>query len=210
MGNPVVHGPGFSTYVRTVRMALQEKGVQYEHNDFNFLEGMPRDQLDRHPFGKVPAFEHDGFALYETFAICRYVDEAFDGPALQPSDVRARARMTQVICVLDSYTYGPMVGTLVIQRLVVPKMGGQPDEEAVSAALPKVRTALGALESLLGSNRYMAGDSLSLADLHLIPQYTYLSGTPESGDLLADSPNLRGWWDRVNGLESAVSTMPSL
>ena len=117
MGNPVVHGPGFSTYVRTVRMALQEKGVHYEHNDFNFLEGMPREQLERHPFGKVPAFEHDGFALYETFAICRYVDEGFDGPALQPSDARARARMTQVICVLDSYTYGPMVGTLVIQRL---------------------------------------------------------------------------------------------
>lgn len=210
MGSPVVHGPGFSTYVRTVRMALQEKGVQYELNEFNFLEGMPQEHLERHPFGKVPAFEHDGFSLYETFAICRYVDEAFDGPALQPSEARARARMTQVICVLDSYTYGPMVGTLVIQRLVVPKMGGQPDEAAISAALPKVKTALGALESLLGSNQYLAGDTLSLADLHLIPQYTYLTGTPESGDLLADSPNLRGWWDRVNGLPSAVSTMPSL
>ena len=210
MGNPIVHGPGFSTYVRTVRMALQEKGVQYEHNEFNFLEGMPQEQLDRHPFGKVPGFEHDGFQLYETFAICRYVDEAFAGPALQPTDVRSRARMTQIICVLDSYTYGPMVGTLVIQRLVVPKMGGQPDEEAIADALPKVKTALGALENLLGSNQFLAGDSLSLADLHLIPQYTYLSGTPESADLLANSPNLRGWWERVNGIESAVSTMPNL
>ena len=91
MTQPTVHGPGFSTYVRSVRIALEEKGVPYQLNEFNFFEGMPAEQLQRHPFGKVPAFEHDDFMLYETFAICRYIDEAFDGPRLQPEDLRLHA-----------------------------------------------------------------------------------------------------------------------
>jgi glutathione S-transferase len=51
----------------------------------------------RHPFGKIPAFEHDSFRLYEAGAIARYIDEAFAGVPLQPADVRGRARMTQII-----------------------------------------------------------------------------------------------------------------
>jgi glutathione S-transferase len=49
--------------------------------------------MARHRFGKIPAFEHAGFRLYETGAITRYVDEAFPGPRLQPDDPRDRARM---------------------------------------------------------------------------------------------------------------------
>ena len=48
--------------------------------------------FEHHPFGRIPAFEHDGFRLYETGAIARYVDEAFEGPALQPKDPRAATR----------------------------------------------------------------------------------------------------------------------
>ncbi len=58
--------------------------------------------LARQPFAKVPAFEHDGFRIYETSAIMRYVDEAFDGPALQPADAKGRAIMEQAISVIDS------------------------------------------------------------------------------------------------------------
>jgi glutathione S-transferase len=41
MSNPTLHGPGFSTYVRSVRITLAEKGVVYDLNEFNFLEGWP-------------------------------------------------------------------------------------------------------------------------------------------------------------------------
>ena len=47
-------------------------------------DGIPAWYTDLHPFGRMPAFEHDGFRLFETAAISRYVDEAFAGPALQP------------------------------------------------------------------------------------------------------------------------------
>lgn len=94
MADPVLYGPNYSTYTRAARLALEEKGVAYDLEEVDFLKGMPPEQLARHPFAKVPAFEHDGLALYEVCAITRYVDETFAGPALQSSDVRQRARMT--------------------------------------------------------------------------------------------------------------------
>ena len=85
MADPILYGPGYSTYTRSVRLALEEKGVSYSREEVTTLtqfvtEGMPKEQLSRQPFNKVPAFEHDGNMLYETAAIERYVDEAFDGP----------------------------------------------------------------------------------------------------------------------------------
>ena len=90
MPNPTLYGAAYSVYVRAVRMALAEKGVAYTLVPVDvFAPGGPSaEYLARQPFGKIPAFEHDGFRLYEAGAITRYVDEAFDGPPLQPADRR--------------------------------------------------------------------------------------------------------------------------
>ncbi|MBK1666775.1 hypothetical protein CKO28_01790 [Rhodovibrio sodomensis] len=95
MANPTIHGPNFSTYVRSVRMALEEKGQAYDLNAVNIFAGENQNEghLARHPWGKVPAFEHDGFDIYETTAILRYIDAAFGGGSLQPDDARGLARM---------------------------------------------------------------------------------------------------------------------
>ena len=62
--------------------------------------------LVRHPFGRVPTIDHDGFALYETQAIIRYVDAAFAGPALHARAMaRATARMNQLIGIVDWYFF---------------------------------------------------------------------------------------------------------
>ena len=210
MGTPIVHGPGYSTYVRTTRMTLEEKGVAYDLQEFDFMQGMPEEHLKRHPFGKVPAFEHDGFMLHETAAITRYVDEAFDGPALQPADVRARARMAQIIGIIDNYAYGPVVGQIVIQRLVVPMMNGPPDEAAIEAALPAARKAMEVLDGLIGDQPFVAGNTLSLADLHLAPILAYFSATPEGETVLADTPNLRRWFDAISARPTFAGTAPQL
>ena len=76
MATVTLHGPGFSTYTRSARLALEEKGVEYELDEINFIaDGMPAEQIARHPFGKVPALTHDGFVVYEVCAIGRYVDD---------------------------------------------------------------------------------------------------------------------------------------
>lgn len=207
MADPILYGPGYSTFTRSVRLALAEKGVNYKHIEVDFMEGMPAEQVARQPFSKVPAFEHDGFLLYETCAIERYVDEAFSGPSLQPEDVRQRARMIQIISIIDSYTYGPTVG-LVEQRVFAPMMGGEPDEAAIEAAVPEVQKCMGTLEQLLGDQAFLAGSKLSLADLHLAPVFAYFAATPDSGPILEDKPGLQRWWTSMKTRESMMSTEP--
>ena len=82
MVTPILHGPAYSTYVRSARLAFEEKSVAYELGHFDFMEGFPPEQQARHPLNPVPALTHGDFTLYETVATGRYADEAFDGPSL--------------------------------------------------------------------------------------------------------------------------------
>ncbi len=68
MTEPIVFGAPYSVYLRAVRLALEEKGVPYRLEEIDIFAdgGPPKDYLARHPFGRIPAFEHDGFRLYET------------------------------------------------------------------------------------------------------------------------------------------------
>ena len=122
MAVPIIYGTPFSTYVRTVRMALEEKHAAYELVDVSVLDGEQKQpaHLARNPFGTVPAFEHDGVTLYETSAIARYVDQAFEGAALTPEDPRQRAHMNQIISVIDYHGYRS-----IILQVVAPVCSGR-------------------------------------------------------------------------------------
>ena len=118
--------------------------------------------------------------------------------------------MAQVISVLDSYTYPPCIGQIVIQRMVVPMMGGEPDADAIEAATPLTHTAMGALEQLLGDQQFVAGGAVSLADFHLVPIFDYFRQTPEGAAVVASRPGLRSWWERMAGRDSVQATEPRL
>ena len=104
MAAPIIYGPAFSTYVRTVRLTLEEKPASYELVDVAMMKGAHKEpeHLARNPFGKVPAFSDDGFDLYETDAIVRYIDQAIPGQDLQPVEAKPRARMNQIIGIIES------------------------------------------------------------------------------------------------------------
>jgi glutathione S-transferase len=210
VAKPIVYGPSLSTYTRTVRLVLEEKDVEYELKPVNIMAGEAQgsEHTGRHPFGKVPAFEHDGFSLYETVAISRYIDRVFPGPSLQPSDARQAARMDQIIAVIDSYAYGSIIRQLVWQRLVVPMQGGQGDETIVQASMDMVRLCLSEFERLKSSNRFLAGQDISLADCFLAPIFSYLVMTPDAEGLLKTTPGLRQWWEMMSQRPSMQKTPP--
>ena len=175
MSDPILFGAAYSVYVRIARLALVEKGVAHRLVEVDvFAEGgPPADYLARHPFGRIPAFQHDGFRLYESGAITRYVDEAFPGPALQPAAPKARARVNQAISILDSYAYRPLVWDIFVERVRAPQNGRAPDEAKIAAALPRAETCLAALEAAMADSPWLAGPSLTLADLHAAPIFAY-------------------------------------
>ncbi|MBL6454543.1 glutathione S-transferase family protein [Belnapia sp. T6] len=207
----LLYGPAYSTYTRTARLALEEKGVAYDLREVDTLagEGQKAEHLARHPWGKVPVLEHDGFSLYETVAIARYADEAFPGPALQPTDAKHRARMAQVCAVLDHYGWSPMVITVFVQRVVVPMRGGVPDQGAIDGALPQAERVLAAVESLTDGGEFLIGSALSLADLHLAPILDYFVRTEDGRAALSHHPRLSTWWKRIEQRPSVAKTRPS-
>src|SRR5271168_4641662 len=105
MAHPIVYGLAGSTYVWSARLALAEKGVTHELVDVPLGAHRQEPHLARQPFAKVPAFEHDGFALYETQAIMRYIDEGFPVAPLQPTDLHQFARMSQIMGIVDAYAW---------------------------------------------------------------------------------------------------------
>src|SRR2546423_403030 len=126
-----------STYVHIVRLMLTHKGVSYTFRDLEREMGSAS-HLALHPFDRVPILQHGDFTLYETSAIATYVDEAFEGPGLQPKDVRARARMYQCINYVNSYYYPYMLYHVTHERLVFPQLGIASAEKVVAQSRPKV------------------------------------------------------------------------
>src|SRR5215467_8190481 len=164
MSDLIVHGVPGSPFLRSVQMGLEEKGAPYRLVVMAPGESKSAEHLKRHPFGRIPAFEHGDFQLYETQAILRYLDDVIPEPSLEPADPRAAARMNQVIGINDWYFFPKVAAVIVFQRIIGPVLLGlTTDEEAVAAALPAGRICIAELDRLLGAQSFLAGEHLSIA-----------------------------------------------
>ena len=205
----VLHGYHYSVYNRIARLTLAEKGVAYDRVEVNPFADASPEYLALHPFGRVPTLVHDGFVLYETGAITRYVDRTFPGPALQPGAPRALARMDQLIGIIDSYGYWPMVRQVFSHRVFRSAAGRPVDEAEIAQGLAGAAKVLAALEAL-ASQPFLAGPELSLADLHVGAMIAYFTLAPEGATLLAKQPRLAAWWGKLRQRESFAATDPGL
>jgi glutathione S-transferase len=202
-------GLSISVYTRIARIALEEKGIDYSLEEVDIFAdpGPPSDYLALNPFGTIPCLLHGDFVLYETSAITRYVDEITPTASLQPAAPKERARMNQIIGMLDSYCYRPMVWGVYVQRVVVPAGGGEADEAHIVAYLAGLRSVLEQLDQWRGEHSFLVGQALSLADLHLYPMLSYFTETPEGIAMLDTFPRLQQWMDLME-LRPSVRATP--
>ena len=202
----IVHGIPGSPYVRSPLLALEEKGLDYRLVALPMGGHKTEEYRALQPFGKIPAFEHGGFRLYETQAILRYIDRIAPEPALTPADPRRAARMDQLLNIADCYVAQQVSGALAFPRMVAPRFGIPFDEAAIPAAMPAARLAIGEVARLLGEQPFMTGDTLSLADLHLAPHLSFLPHFAEGRELLAPHPDLAAWIARTEARPSMKAT----
>jgi glutathione S-transferase len=207
MSEFIVHSIPGSPFGRAVLATLEEKGASYRLS--TVVPGTFRspEHLARHPFGRVPVLEHDGFSLYETQAILRYLDRVLPTPALTPADPKRAARMDQVMNINDWYLFHGVGNVIVFHRVVGPRvMGLKPDEAAIEAAMPKAQAVFRELARLLGQQSYFAGDAMSLADLLVAPGIDFFTQTPEWKVLGAPHANIVAWLARMEARPSLKAT----
>ena len=204
-----LYGFDGSTYVRTVRMLLAEKGARYQLVPVHVLKGEPRqpEHLARHPFGKVPVLDHDGFRVIETSAIAPYLDEVLPGASFTPDTAKDRARMRMAIGVIDSYGYGALIGVAGFH--LFPDFIGGANEDARRRGIATGRTTMAELMRLRGADPFIAGARPSLADFYLAPICFYLALTPDARELFA-ADGFAAWWEAMQAMPSYQATAPQL
>ena len=206
-----LYGYKYSVYAWIARLALHEKGCAYDWREINpFTDDVPSSYLTKHPFKRVPTLAHDDFVLYETSAIARYVDESFGGPPLQPTTPKERARSQQIISVIDSYAYWPLVRQVFSHGFFRQRTGREADPSEVQRGLDAAPTVIGALEQLAGDDGFLCGDSLSLADIQLAPMAGYFTLTPEGVALVNRHRRLARWWSMMSVRAAFKETTPEL
>lgn len=202
-----VYGDPRSPYVRTVRMALAEKGIAYHH------EPVPphSEKIQAiNPFGRVPAFRDGDFTLYETTAIVRYIDECFKGPSLIASNPWSRAHMEQYVSLISCHGYDAMIRRYVLQYVFPKGADGAPDRAVIDKAIPEIKVQLEVLDRAYGARNLLVGDTVTLADLLLAPIVYYLPQFPEGKTLLAAVPNVARAHAAMAERESYKATQPKL
>jgi glutathione S-transferase len=195
-GNPM------STCTRKVLCLLAEKGAEFEFSVVDFGKGEHKQpaHLARQPFGQVPAIQHDDFALYESRAICRYLDEVLPGARLIPGDAQHRAVVEQWISV-ESANFTPHAMKIIYQLVLGPARGLTPDPKAVEAGRVALGHTITILEARLEKSPYLAGAEFTLADVCYLPYIEYLFACGQ-GDLITGHPAVGGWWGRCSARPS--------
>jgi len=197
-----LYGHPMSTCTRKVLTVLEEKGHQAEFVLVDLMKGEHKrdEHLARQPFGVVPVMDDDGFWLYESRAMVRYLDEKLSGARLTPSDPRERALMEQWISV--EYSYFSPKAMKIVMEMIFHRMAGQaPDMAVVQKAREDAGKVLDVAERTLARQDYFGGKMFSLADVSWMPYVQYLFAA-ESGDLVTSRSATRAWWERVSARPS--------
>lgn len=204
-----LHGYRYSVYNRIVRVTLAEKGVEYQISEVDpFAADASEDYLQLNPFGRVPTLTHGTFTVYETSAIARYVDGAFASPHLVPSLAKAAARMAQVVSIVDSYGYQPMVRQVFAHRVFRPLMGEKPAEDQIAAGLSASTSVLSALDAIAEEGLVLNAAAVTLADCHLGPMMAYFCAASEGQAMLERHAALWEWWTWFGARPSMTCTDP--
>lgn len=190
-----------STCTQRVLMAALENGAEYELRlvDIRKDEQKHAQHLARQPFGQIPALEDGDTTLYESRAICRYIDYTRGG-ALTPTDVKKRALMEQWIS-LEQGTITPEIAGVVSQCVFAPIFGRKTDEDAVKKHAENAQQGLDVMDQHLATNEYLAGDIFTLADIFYIPFFTWSLRSPEK-HLLQSRNNIMRWLNAVTSRSS--------
>ncbi len=188
-----LYGNPRSTCTRKVLMTLAELKTPFEMNVVDFTKGEHKQEphISRQPFGRIPTIDDDGFEMFESRAICRYLNERANGH-LVPGDAQGRAKMEQWISVETSeFSVNAM-------KFIYEHTFKRAQDPAVLEAAGKALTlTCSVMDKQLAKTDFIAGPTFTLADIGYMPYAEYLMGGPAKTFLTAN-PHVSSWWTRIS------------
>lgn len=161
--NRLYHYP-LSPFSRKVRLSLAEKKIEVELVEERFWE-KDGDFLRRNPAGKVPILRMGDKTFADSTAICEYLEELHPSPSLLPKGAEERYEVRRLIAWFDDKFNAEVTTKLMGERVFRKVMGtGYPDSANVKAGAKAIKYHLDYMTWLLDQRRWLAGDTMSLAD----------------------------------------------
>ena len=177
----------WSTNPQKIRLALEELELDYELNKVDLFKAEHKsdDYKAISPRGTVPALEIDGNILWESNSILIYLAQREN--RLWPQDNASQAIALNLL-VMEASTFQDQAGQYYFNRIVMPYIGKETDEERIAKAGKKLRPLYQILSDQLGDKDYLLGD-FSLVDCSYGPWLPVLD--------LDEFPNLVAWRERL-------------
>ncbi|KAE8784273.1 glutathione transferase F2 [Hordeum vulgare] len=199
-----VYGWAVSPFVARALLCLEEAGVDYELVPMKREAGdhLLPDFLARNPFGQVPVLEDGDLTIFESRAIARHVLRKYKPELLAGDGSPEAAAMVDVWLEVEAHQHHPVAGAISIQCLLVPFLGGTRDQAVVDENVVKLRKVLEVYEARLSASKYLAGESVSLADLSHFPLMHYFMQT-EYAAMVEERPHVKAWWEELKARPAA-------
>ncbi|KAF8875498.1 glutathione S-transferase [Infundibulicybe gibba] len=201
-----LHGVPFqSSPSGLVALVLSEKKVPFEFVPVDIQGGEHRtpEYRTRNPFSQIPYIDDDGFILYESRAICRYISMKYgkQGASLLPpaEDVKAIALFEQAAAVEGTTFSPPLAG--VMNEMIYKKFRGlAPDQAKYDEYIATLSAKLDVYDEILGKQRYLTGEEITLVDLFHLPGGLALERI--GSDIMTQKPNVARWFKDLSSRES--------
>ncbi len=191
-----------STNSRKVRIALIEKGLEFEriNVDLSKREQKNPEYLQIHPLGQIPALDDEGFIVYDSTIINEYLEDEYPYPSLMPKDSESRARARMLEDFRDSH-FNPFF-VHIIQEMRKPE--GERDAARIDNAKAEITSAFDRTEKELKGKDYLVG-TFSLADAAFMSNIELLDrfGIPVDA---RKYPNTVAWIARLKARPSYAAS----
>lgn len=172
--------------------------LDVQHVDLFNGEQRKPEFLALNPNGLVPVLRADDFVLWETLAILEYLGSMDATHLLLPEDPRQRANVSRWMAWGLAH-WNPALQPFIFERMFKALKGqGEPDEQSLAAAQPKLHQAAVLLDTTVGRTGYVCGDRLTLADYYLAAYPMYAR---QARINLQPYPDLSRWLERIHSLE---------
>lgn len=195
-----VFGPSFSTLVRSVKLVLEEKLLDYNSGvapGGETIETRSPKHFALHPFGKYPVLIHNSHALSETIPICRYINDQFPGKNMIPVDPRHKLEHEQW-CSHIATSVDKLIVRDHLLEIAFPKGEGKTiRKDKVEKAIPGTISCLNILSNHLADKKYLCGDEFYIVDALAAPILDYLFRLPSAPTLTENHTNLHHYRERI-------------